>query len=198
MEKDYREFDTYNEDIIANAQYIIDKAENDPEFMAECFDTYLSANEVMNAVEKRARLDRIEKRRLNQHHAEKLRFGKFKGFVLGTALGISALVAGEQIKGTDVLANAIYEVMDENGYGFRDDSQSGIIFNQYDSFVDYNTALSNIIDKCEDLGMTSAQIDVGLKSVLGIQPEHSTLSERITARNDAYHSSKIEDKGMVK
>ena len=198
MEKDYREFDTYNEDIISNAEYIINRAENDPEFMAENFDTYRTAMEIQMANERRVRLAEIEKRRLNQKHAQKMRFGKFKGFVLGTALGISAFVAGEQLKGTDVLANVVYETMQDNGYGWRDDSQTGIIFNQYDSFVDYETAINNIRNKCSQAGLTEAQIDVGLNAILHIKPENSSLDERIVARTDAYHESKVENKGMGK
>ena len=198
MQDKYYGFDTYDRDIIDNADYIIDRAENDPEFMAENFDTYRAAMEIQMAAERRVRLAEIEKRRLNQHHAQKLKFGKFKGLVLGAALGISALVAAEQLKGTDVLANAVYETMEDNGYGWRDDSQTGIIFNQYDSFVDYDTAINNIRHKCEELGMTDAQIDVGLNAILHIKPENSSLNDRIVARNDAYHESKVENKGMGK
>ena len=88
--------------------------------------------------------------------------------------------------------------MNDNGFSWRDDSQAGIIFNKYNVYVDYNTALNTIIDKCEEVGMTSAQIDVALDALLHIKPTNSTLRERVTAKNDAYHESKIVNRGMGK
>ena len=192
----YYGFDTYEEDVISNADYVVDKAMDNPEFMAENFEAFCSAMEVQMAAEKRARMDRIEKRRLNQHYQEKLKRGKIWGLIAGSVFGVSVLLAAPQVQGADVLANQVYTIMNDNGFSWRDDSQAGIIFNKYNVYVDYNTALNTIIDKCEEVGMTSAQIDVALDALLHIKPTNSTLRERVTAKNDAYHESKIVNREM--
>ena len=192
------EKDPYDANMYEAALDFMKLAEDDPKVMVEYLDQYLAAKDFSDSVDEIIRKNEIDKRRLNQKHAEKLRFGKFKSFILGTALGVSLLVGSEQFKGTNLIANQVNEVVDDFGYGFREDSHAGIIVNQGNSYVDYETAINNIINKCEGMGMTPAQIDVGLKAILGVKPEHSTIEERIVARNDAYHASKVEAIGMGK
>ena len=198
MQDKYYGFDTYEEDIISNANYVVDKAMEDPEFMAENFDTFVAAWEVQKAADKIVRNAQINKVRLNQNHVQKLRRGKIWGLIAGTAFGVSVLMAAHQVEGSDFLANKAYGIMQESGYGWRDDSQSGLIFNKNGNFVDYNTAINDIVDKCESIGMSNAEIDIALDAVLHIQPSNSTVKERVTARTNAYHESKLVDKGMSK
>ncbi len=196
MQDKYYGFDPVTADRIAANQHFLDTISDDE--VVALLPEYLEAVELQNSFEIQISKMEIEKRRLNRQHEEKLRKRGIMGFIAGTAFAVALACATPQVKGADVLGNEVYAVMQDNGYGWRDDSQAGLIFNHYDSYVDYSTAINAIRAKCEEIGMTQAQIDVGLDAVLKVKPINSTFEDRVDARSDAYFQSKMMSEGKSK
>ena len=196
MQDKYYGFDPYEADPIDSNDYLVDRVDDD--FIVEHLDEYISAIELQNAKEIRVSKANIERRRLKKKHEEQLRRRGILAFLAGTVTALALAFANPQVQGSDFLANKAYESMTEDGYGWRDDSQAGIIFNQNGSTVDYKTAINSIRNKLKSHGMSDADIDVALNAILHISPSDSTFGERVEARSNAYHQSKINEEGMSK
>lgn len=204
MEDKYYGFNTYDRDIIENANYIIDQAEKDPEFMAENFDIFRAAMEIQTANQRRVRKSEIEKRKLNQKHQQKLKRTGFYGFIAGSVLMAALSWAKPQFLGGEQLATDAYHLITEDGYGWMD-YENGIHFNHGTEYVDYEDAMDDIVHILKSNGMSDADIDVALGKIFHISPSNSTLAERNEAKRDRYYEYKYEqsqeveeEKGMVK
>ena len=183
-------------DIIDDAEYLLDTA--DDEYIAQNFDKYVAAMEIHLAAERRVRKTEIEKRRLNKIHQEKLKRGKIRAYIGGSVAGICIALATPAFLGGEMIANKVYGIMTEAGYGFND-YENGIVFNKGTHYVDYNDAVENIRDLCYANGMSAAEVDVGLKKIIHATPENSTMSERLGTEVDEFlGKNKTEDKVMGK
>ena len=194
MEQKYYNYETGN-DIIQDADYILDIA--DDEFISHNFEQYLAAMEIHNAKEKRVRKAEIEKRRLNQKHQQKLKRNRLYGFIAGTVLMACVGCVKPSFMGGEELANDVYSIMVDEGYGWNN-YENGWVFNHGTQYVDFDDAIEDIRTTCYNAGYNDAQIDVALSKILHLQPEHSTLAERIEAKKDRYYQEKVEEKGVTK
>ena len=127
--------------------------------------------------------------------------------IISTALAVtltSAVIAAsskiyKQNVGGNHLANELYNELNEEGLGYRIDSQSGYLFNKGNESISYSDAIDTIQDEARELGYNDAQTYVAVdeiynstiaKDVVG-EENIPDFSEKYEARQDAYYERQL-------
>lgn len=127
--------------------------------------------------------------------------------IISTALAVtltSAVIAAasktyQQSVGSNHLANGLYNELNDEQLGHREDSQAGYIFNKGNETISYGQAIDIIQDQAEELGYNDAETYVAVrklynptiaKDVVG-EENIPDFSEKYEARQDAYHERQL-------
>ena len=197
MSDKYYRYET-GKDFEEDARYLLDnitdeELANDPNLV----DAYINSLNYIAEIETKISKAKIEKRRLNKKHEHELKRAGILGFIAGSAFVAALAFAKPQFVGGEKIANDAYQVIDDEGYGWRDDSQSGYIFNEGTEYVSYEEAMSDITADLRRAGFDDVQIDIALNKIFHKDPENSTLEERVNAKRAYYYEDKLESsKGL--
>lgn len=178
-------------DFDKDVEYYLNNA--DEQYIAEHFDEYVACLEYQNEREKRISKEKIEKRRLNKKHEQEIKRVGFLSFLAGQAFIICLACVKPQFVGGEKIANRAYSIIREEGYGWRDNSQSGLIFNQGSEYISYEEAMDRMTSDLRSEEFTDPEIDVALSKLFNADPTMSTLEERNSAKRANYYESKLEE-----
>lgn len=127
------------------------------------------------------------------------------GLVLtaGVAIGNCAKKGFERYEGKSEIVSEFYDAT--SGYGVVNNSD-GYTINKGDSYLEFDTAISSMVDDAKVKGMSDQEIAIGLADAFNknvaedAMGEYPSFSERNQMYDKAYHEAKVEEinKGVSK
>lgn len=138
-------------------------------------------------------------------HAKNLKRRKIKAafyVAAGIAIGTAGYQAYAHVEGKNEIVSEFSNAT--ASFGVRDDSNSGYIINEGNSYVSFEDGVNRMVQSARDNGMNTQEIAIGLTSTfnksvaieaLG-EDNYPSFSERNKMYESAYHENKINGLGQ--
>lgn len=120
-------------------------------------------------------------------------------FSLSSAVVAASATIYKQSVGGTHLANQLYDELNDEKLGHREDSVSGYIFNKGNQYISYSDAIDTIQDEAKELGYNDAETYIAVKKLYNpiiakdVVGEENVpdFSEKYEARQDAYYERQL-------